>query len=99
MLARPPVRLAHVFSFLTGIFVALAMTYLSTKLRERGLKVLIVPEIATIIANGGGMINVQKLTRQQVIKLQVLLPYNECTTMQSLDCDHESSDGPRGPLL
>ena len=38
------------------------MTYISTKLRERGLKVLVVPEVATIIANGGGLINIQKMT-------------------------------------
>lgn len=47
------------------------MTYISTKLRERGLNVLIVPEVATIIATGGGLINVQKLNPIQVIKLQV----------------------------
>jgi len=48
------------------------MTYISTKLRERGINVLIVPEFATIIANGGGLINIHKMSKQQIIKLQVL---------------------------
>jgi len=47
------------------------MTYISTKLRERGLKVLIVPEVATIIATGGGLINIHKMTLQQNVRFQV----------------------------
>lgn len=49
----------------------IAMTYISSKLRERGINVLVVPEFATLIANGGGMININKMSRQQIIKLQV----------------------------
>jgi len=50
-----------------------AMTYISTKLRERGLKVLIVPEVATIFATGGGLINIHKMTLQQNVRFQTAL--------------------------
>ena len=33
------------------------LAYLAEKLREEGYNVLLVPEAATLIANGGGMIN------------------------------------------
>ena len=47
------------------------MTYISEKLRERGLKVLIVPEVATVFALGGGLINIQKMTLQENVRFQV----------------------------
>lgn len=50
-----------------------AMTYISNKLREMGLKVLIVPEVATIFATGGGLINIHKMTLQQNVRFQTTL--------------------------
>jgi len=50
-----------------------AMTYISNKLRERGINVLIVPEFATLIANGGGFINAHKMKMSQLLKLQSII--------------------------
>mmetsp|Transcript_3817 Transcript_3817/g.4240 ORF Transcript_3817/g.4240 Transcript_3817/m.4240 type:complete len:473 (+) Transcript_3817:48-1466(+) len=50
-----------------------AMTEISSKLRDRGTNVLIVPEFATLIANGGGLINIHKMTMGQIIKLQSVI--------------------------
>ena len=47
------------------------MANLSEKLREMGIRVYIVPEAATLIANGGGLIDINKMNTHQRLKLQV----------------------------
>jgi hypothetical protein len=46
------------------------MAYCSELLRERGFRIYIVPEAATCIALGGGMINVSLLNSEQLISFQ-----------------------------
>jgi len=53
-----------------------AMTHISERLREMGIRVYIVPEAATLVANGGGLIDVGKMNTHQRIKLQsVIIKY------------------------
>ena len=75
------------------------MTYISTKLRERGINVLIVPEFATMLANGGGLINIHKMNMQQIIKLQVCIVkrHSESNLFCSV-CDNEGDYGIRGSI-
>lgn len=41
-----------------------ALTTISDRLRERGFRVYCVPECASLVANGGGLINIMKMTRE-----------------------------------
>jgi len=50
-----------------------AMTTISDRLRERGYRVYNVPECATLVANGGGLINITKMTLEENIRFQSVL--------------------------
>lgn len=53
-----------------------AMSHISERLREMGIRVYIVPEAATLVANGGGFIDIGKMSTNQRIKLQsVIIKY------------------------
>jgi len=47
-----------------------SLNYISQKLRDLGYAVLIVPEAPTIIACGGGLINIQKMDAATLIRFQ-----------------------------
>lgn len=49
------------------------MTYISNNLRERGIKVLVCPEMATTFAIGGGLIDIHKMTLEQNVRFQVFI--------------------------
>lgn len=50
-----------------------ALALISNRLRERGIRVYLVPECASIVANGGGLININKMTAEENIKFQSAL--------------------------
>lgn len=50
-----------------------AIAYCAELLRDRGFKVLIVPEAASQFAQGGAMINMSKFTEEMIIKFQTAL--------------------------
>lgn len=50
-----------------------AMTTISDRLREQGWRVYNVPECATLVANGGGLININKMTLEENIRFQSVL--------------------------
>ena len=49
------------------------MAFCTELLRERGYRVYIVPEAATSIAMGGGMININNYTNEEKIMFQTYL--------------------------
>jgi thymidylate kinase len=50
-----------------------AMAQIQEKLREMGIRVYVVPEAATLVANGGGFIDSAKMDTHQSIKLHSVL--------------------------
>ncbi|KAM3138809.1 hypothetical protein pb186bvf_009012 [Paramecium bursaria] len=49
------------------------LSYLTEKFRERGFDVYVVPEAATLIFQGGGMINLAQFSEEQIIQFQASL--------------------------
>jgi hypothetical protein len=46
------------------------LAFLADKLRERGFNIFLVPEAATIIGTGGGMLNLGSYSEDNIIKFQ-----------------------------